>query len=127
MLEGRLIEIAATLTSVFAAMLGYHISLHPTMFTKRFGIRHRLFGAIYLSWLCVGYADAILKTPSFEKALIYDSILGVLGIALTLSAAGDFQHKNVKNVASGVLDEHATVTYGEMIEHSFYQVSFFDC
>lgn len=54
-------------------------------------------------------------------SLVFDSVLGVLGTNLALSAAYEFQHKNVVNVASGTLDEHATVTYNEMIEHSFYQ------
>ena len=56
------------------------------------------------------------------NSLVYDTVLGVLGTFLSLSAAYEFQHKNIVNTASGTLDEHATVTYNEMIEHSFYQV-----
>ena len=55
--------------------------------------------------------------------VVWDVGLGVLGTAATLTAASDFaHHKRVKNVASGVLDEDATVSHAEMIEHSFYQV-----
>ena len=54
---------------------------------------------------------------------VYDGVLGLLGIQLTLSAARGFgSHKHTKNVASGVLDNEATVSHSEMIEHSFYQV-----
>ena len=53
--------------------------------------------------------------------MFYDFFLGLLGILLTLSAAFEFQHKNVKNDASGTLDEKATVTFSEMLEHAFYQ------
>lgn len=47
----------------------------------------------------------------------------MLGTALTLTAAFDFRaaHSRVRNVASGALDDDATVTFSEMIEHSFYQ------
>lgn len=52
---------------------------------------------------------------------MYDSILGILGTLLALTAAFEFQHKGVNNVASGTLDQHATVSFNEMIEHAFYQ------
>jgi len=56
---------------------------------------------------------------------VYDVVLGVLGIATTLTAAHDFGKAHaddrVKNVASGALDPKSTISYGEMIEHSFYQ------
>ncbi len=51
----------------------------------------------------------------------YDAGLSSLGVAVTLSAASGFGHRAVRNEASGVLDEHATVTHAEMLEHSFYQ------
>ena len=45
------------------------------------------------------------------------------GTTATLTAATDFQHhKHAKNKASGTLDEQSTVTYSEMMEHSFYQM-----
>ncbi|KAL7581233.1 hypothetical protein ACA910_006011 [Epithemia clementina (nom. ined.)] len=55
--------------------------------------------------------------------LAYDVILGVLGIAATLTAARDFPHKHVQNESgqSGTLASKAIVTQAEMIEHSFYQ------
>ena len=51
-------------------------------------------------------------------------MLGLSGTALTLTAARDFgpAHGRVRNVASGALDEKATVTSSEMIEHAFYQL-----
>jgi hypothetical protein len=54
--------------------------------------------------------------------VLFDIVLGALGIGLTLAAAREFGHKNVRNRASGTLDEDATVSYDEMIEHAFYQV-----
>ena len=52
----------------------------------------------------------------------FDVLLGVSGVIVTLTAAADFRyHRHAKNVASGTLDEEATVTYSEMVEHSFYQ------
>ncbi len=60
-------------------------------------------------------------TVNSATAIVYDTILGALGICLTLTAAHEFGHKNVRNRASGTLDEDATVTYDEMIEHAFYQ------
>jgi hypothetical protein len=55
-------------------------------------------------------------------SFVFDVLLGVLGIATTLSAARAFDHRNVKNRASGALDDDATVTHAEMVEHAFYQV-----
>jgi hypothetical protein len=52
---------------------------------------------------------------------MFHIVLSVVGIVLTLTAAYEFKHKNVRNIASGTLDEHTTVTFDEMIEHSFYQ------
>lgn len=110
----------ALLTKLFFALLFFHLIAQPRVFTKRHGRRHAITGAIYLCWLLLGFVDAVYSINGFT-AWIYDALLGVLGILLTLSAAADFQHKKVKNVASGTLDEHATVTHGEMIEHAYYQ------
>mmetsp|Transcript_25027 Transcript_25027/g.35951 ORF Transcript_25027/g.35951 Transcript_25027/m.35951 type:complete len:341 (+) Transcript_25027:1905-2927(+) len=106
-------------------------------FAKKGGTKlpyqHSLLGFIYLFWLLFGF---FLSFPLFSNGDIqtnasisqtftfvtYDIVLGIFGILLTLSAARDFPHKNVKNHASGTLDNHATVTQDEMIEHSFYQI-----
>ena len=58
------------------------------------------------------------------QCLLYDICLGVLGTAATLTAARAFPHKTLTNAPgqSGTLSEHAYVTQGEMIEHSFYQM-----
>ena len=67
-----------------------------------------------------GYGDRI------DVWICYDIMLGVLGIATAYTAASDFKiaHSgpHIRNKASGVLDEDATVTYSEMIEHVFYQI-----
>jgi hypothetical protein len=49
--------------------------------------------------------------------------LPVVGVVLSLTAAYDFKeaHARVKNLASGTLDADQTVTFEEMLEHSFYQ------
>ena len=41
-----------------------------------------------------------------------------------LSAAFDFHraHAQVQNRASGALEQEATITYSEVLEHSFYQM-----
>jgi hypothetical protein len=119
------------LAVLFFISLYYLLVHHPTIFFKRHGRKHALTGLIYLIWISLGFVDLLLPHIRGSTSLethqpmitywIYDVVLGVLGTILTLYAAFEFQHKNIKNVASGTLDEHATVTYGEMIEHSFYQ------
>lgn len=106
--------ITSVLAIIFFSCLALILIPSPELFFKRHGRYHRLFGLFYLLWLCMGYVGEI-------NFLIYDFVLGVAGIALSYTAAIEFQHKNVKNFASGTLDKHATVTYNEMIEHTFYQ------
>jgi hypothetical protein len=111
------------------------VARRPSIFTKRFARRHRLTGLAYLIWLSVGFLDAACQmlAPAplpasppaiFFPRVLYDTALALLGTALTLSAAYDFKkaHAHVSNVASGVLEEDATVTFSEMLEHSFYQM-----
>ena len=110
------------------------IARKPSMFVKRFARSHRVAGLVYLAWLLLGFFDAAFDiakgddTPAGNRVYhwrgCYDAILGILGTVLTLTAANDFKkaHEGVKNPASGALDEHATVTHSEMIEHSFYQM-----
>lgn len=71
--------------------------------------------------LIIGFLDVPL---AFAPRLPYDVALGLLGIALTFSAAEDFKgaHAKVKNIASGALDREATVSHSEMVEHGFYQI-----
>ena len=108
------------LAVIFFAHVLSTIICNPIMFFKRHGRRHTTSGFFYLAWLILGYIDVLYENPILER-MFYDIILGIMGIILTLTAATDFQHKNVKNFASGTLDQHATVTNSEMIEHSFYQ------
>lgn len=96
------------------------------MFTRRFARRHRVTGAAYLAWLTAGVVDLLLQPSASlwgHYTVVYDAILGILGTALALTAAFDFQraHAHVKNPASGALEQGATVTFSEMLEHSFYQ------
>ena len=75
--------------------------------------------------VAAGGAGSDWRTSSWSyQCLIYDICLGVLGTAATLTAAKAFPHKKVTNAPgqSGTLSEHAYVTQGEMIEHSFYQM-----
>ena len=103
------------LTIVFITLIS-----NASMFLKKHGRRHALNGLIYFSWMCLGFGLFVTKS-SVVSNIVFDTVLGLLGIFLSLSAAYDFGHKNVTNVASGTLDEHATVTHNEMVEHSFYQ------
>jgi hypothetical protein len=111
------------LVCCFLLFLYHVLSSTPSMFVKRHGRYHAITGLLYLLWISWGFfALLVPKLISMSiPAFVYDVVLGIIGTVLTLYAANEFQHKNVKNFASGTLDEHATVTYGEMIEHSFYQ------
>lgn len=76
-------------------------------------------------WIILGAcACSIDARSSAHYVFLYDTVLGCLGIATTLTAARDFPHKLVKNEEgqSGSLSETAIVTHAEMIEHAFYQV-----
>jgi len=126
-----------SLSALFFGSLVYTITSESAWNTTLFKFakkgklpyQHSFLGFVYLFWLLFGFIlsfPLLSREENISKALnitifIYDIALGLLGILLTLSAARDFPHKNVKNHASGTLDEHATVTQDEMIEHSFYQ------
>lgn len=115
------LTIPALLVVVSFALLGSVLAKHPRMFIKAHGRVHRIIGLVFLVWICVGFVEVFSDLVIVRSSLVYDIVLSVIGTSLALSAAFEFKHKNVRNVASGTLDEHATVTYGEMIEHSFYQ------
>ena len=117
----------------FAPLLGLLVPKAGMFFTNH-GRYHALTGGVFLGLLLLGMADALLiealnpapsrwlLTPALGvPRVVYDLLLNALGIVLTLTAAFEFKHKRVQNVASGTLDQHATVTHGEMLEHSFYQ------
>lgn len=130
--------ICSLCTALFFLVLLSKLVQHKLiMFAKRYGRRHAILGLTYLVWLLVGfygatfysstnsysfiYGDPIITINQSYSWLAYDATLGVLGVLLTISAAIEFKHDHVKNSASGTLDEHATVTNKEMLEHSFYQ------
>jgi len=144
-------NVALGLVVLFFVPLFRLIIHKPNIFTKRHGRKHAVTGLLYLVWITLGFLDlisqelsryynsyhyeynhqhqismnisseAIASHQPLVPYVLFDAVLGVLGTMLTLFAAVEFQHKNVKNEASGTLDERATVTYNEMIEHSFYQ------
>lgn len=134
----EILQIALNVT--FFGVLLSTVLFFPQMFFKRHGRHHALLGLWHLRWLVIGFIqysaltslfDPLLQLlpwylrvlhPRYVSPLTYDIVLGLSGTGLALTAAYEFKHKNVVNVASGTLDEHATVTYSEMIEHSFYQV-----
>ena len=120
------------------------------LFLPRYGRRHRMMGAVYIAVLIVGLTDiaarvssgsddgesagsgaggAWFDAPGFPLdkpgRVAFDVLLGVAGTTLTLTAAYDFKHAHeedrVQNKASGPLDPDQTVTFEEMLEHSFYQ------
>jgi hypothetical protein len=116
------IDFIGVLISLFAAILIATLVRDLGIFTKKHGRSHAITGAVYLSILAIGFTNEYTELFCWETyGVVYHYALGVTGIILTSTAAYEFKHKNVKNIASGTLDEHATVTYSEMIEHSFYQ------
>jgi len=99
------------------------------LFAPRHARRHRWMGIVYFSLLMVGALDASrgLIAAGTQLGFGFDTALGISGILIAVTAALDFgpahdEARFVKNPASGTLDEHATVTKGEMWEHSFYQL-----
>ena len=124
-------SITAAGLALFFVPLLVTVLRNPSLFTKRYGRHHRVLGGVLLLWLVLGFCWILfdlLCAPSDVThrwcCVTYDIILGILGTAATLSAAKDFKrvHEKVQNVASGTLEPEATVTYSEMIEHSFYQI-----
>ena len=78
----------------------------PVLFTpssRGRGRGHRLVGAALLCWLVAG-SFCVVRPPLGHdidgwaaKCLAFDFVLGVLGIATTLTAANDFPHRLVVN------------------------------
>lgn len=105
---------------IFLVFVLYLMLNNSIMFKRKHGKRHSINGLAYFIWMFIGFL-AFATGKQVINYVIFDAVLGILGTVLALSAAFDFGHKHIVNVASGTLDEHATVTYNEMIEHSFYQ------
>ena len=115
--------------------LNFRNSNFVLLFVSLRGWSHRLAGLLNLLWLIIGtfYAvsdgdgnniDGLLPSLSWkQRVFMYDTVLGILGIITTFTAAKEFPHKYVRNATgqSGTLHSEATVTQSEMIEHSFYQ------
>ena len=111
------------------------------LITASHGRPHRLLGLLLLALITLGTlvtSPLSLGTPwsdysgddgaqlNFFSWLTYDVLLHALAIATTISAVTYFgtarTQTRINNEASGPLDEHATVTREEMVEHAFFQV-----
>ena len=121
--SANIFSLVLAVTAMFFGVLIVHVGRNMHMFTRRYGQRHRISGFVYLVVLLLGYADLHLGFL-LQYRCVYDFILPLLGTVLTLTAAFDFKdaHSRVQNIASGVLDSDAIVTFSEMLEHSFYQI-----
>ena len=118
--SGWCLKLGLLVFGCFFTLLGSVLVRHAEVFVQRHARRHRIAGLCYLAWLVAGFVD--LVSPISINRAMYHLVLGVLGVTVTLTAAFDFRfHDRVRNVASGTLEKHATVTFSEMIEHSFYQ------
>lgn len=103
----------------FFSRLLFVLVCNPGVFGKKLGRQHAICGLCYLTWLILGFFNIYF---SLVNHLYYDTLLGILGTTLAVTAAYGFpSHQRVSNIASGVLEQDKTVTYSEMIEHSFYQ------
>eukprot|EP00750_Incisomonas_marina_P033004 INCI9517.3.p1 GENE.INCI9517.3~~INCI9517.3.p1 ORF type:complete len:331 (-),score=33.88 INCI9517.3:810-1802(-) len=105
--------------SVLIAVVGKNFG---RLFLRKFARRHRITGLVYLATLVVGITDLQWAFLGQFQALLA-ILLPTVGVVLSVTAAYDFKeaHARVKNLASGTLDKDQTVTFEEMIEHSFYQ------
>lgn len=102
---------------VFFCIVGFISVKNFGMFTKAHGLRHGMNGLAGLIVLMYGFLDVFIN----ENHLYMDMVLGITMSFLPFTALV-FGHDKVKNISSGALDVHATVTRSEMIEHFFYQL-----
>lgn len=100
-----------------ATRLGWVVATNTRMLSKRVGALHARLGVLHAALIAWRYTTLWLPVP----LLAYHVALGAVGVALPLTAAAAFGHHGIRNVASGALDPHATVTHDEMVEHAFYQ------
>lgn len=114
-------KLSLWLVVIFIVLLLTSLIPRPQVFLKKHGRVHSIIGFFYLMLWFAGLFDCQSSLFSESQQTVFDIVFGCAGLLLPLTAAQEFQHKNTKNFASGTLDEHATVTYSEMIEHSFYQ------
>ena len=117
---------------MYLCMLLYPVIFNFAMlFFKKYGRMHRFFGLLLLIQLFIGVIVFIYENK--KKVSLnniypniyfkYDITLGIMGIIVAQSAVYDFSlGHNVKNRASGVLDQDTVVTTSEMQEHVYYQV-----
>jgi hypothetical protein len=107
----------------FLVVVSLSLRYGGILFLDPHGWRHRISGAMHLSWLVYGCLCITSQVQGSRQAFLYDVVLGCFGLTATLTAARDFPHRYVHNAVgqSGTLSEQAMVTQGEMIEHAFYQ------
>ena len=109
----------------FGARILLVVVIHRRMFVPKYGRGHRFLGLLMIVHMAVGLADACVGDMVPPPLVwVYDATLSVIGFSVSYSAACEFgpAHKHVRNEASGVLDQTATVTVAEMLEHCFYQL-----
>ncbi|KAL1515708.1 hypothetical protein AB1Y20_002324 [Prymnesium parvum] len=109
--------------ALFFALLFRPLLQNTRMFTRRYARSHRVVGLLLLLLLVVGFVHLFFVPSPRTHGLLFDVVLSLSGLAVALTAARDFgpAHDKVLNEASGTLDQEATVTRSEMLEHSFYQ------
>jgi len=115
----RLLTGSMVLFGTFFVCLGTVVVPNAGMFFKKHARLHRVMGLAHLCCLLAGF----FLFPFGSHSLAYHLVLGACGTGATLSAAFDFRfHDKIKNKASGTLQKETIVTFGEMLEHSFYQM-----
>jgi hypothetical protein len=120
---GRLLNAGLAL---FFLRLLLAMAASPQMLRPRYGRSHRVIGTLLLLYLLAGMIDERLL-PLIPRRLrgAYDAGISLLGFAAAYSAAVDFGSARAHmrgSEASGILDEKATVSRSEMLEHCFYQL-----
>lgn len=113
------------LAAVLAALAARAATNATRLFAPKHARNHRLAGLLLLV-AHLANLPLLLLGPDAPLALAgaMDLLLPALGLLATLTAAADFRkaHARVSNVGSGTLEQSATVTHAEMVEHAFYQL-----
>jgi hypothetical protein len=129
------LKVPGFLLSLFLVLVAFSILKSKKaafLFTRPPARLHRFLGLAYAGLLMPVSLAMILggSTSGRLERFLLDILLGFTGTALAVTAATGFpahkdsrvKRKNVANgFVSGPLDEEATVSRGEMIEHAFYQ------
>ena len=109
--------VGAGLLLAFFVLLAFAVAPHAAIFAGRFARTHRVAGAAHTVLLLAALA---LSSP------LLDTLLGLLGVLLAMSAARAFGRRRTVPPAqaargSGTLLREHVVTRAEMLEHAWYQ------